>query len=174
MKGNGNANGSPPTPFAAAEEFAGFLLAHAIWSVSEGDTLTPMIGYVKDGERTIMQIDGEIKKAVENGQAWMEANPEQAERAVFIYDGFVHLPSGRTDALTGTIHEYGPPLMSLGVVIPYRSAKSGRFAVHRPKFQAPKGIPDSGLLGLGEAFFRGVNSHDEGARIWNAHLDQSI
>jgi hypothetical protein len=170
MKGNGN--GSPPTPFAEAEEFAGFLMAHAIWSVSEGDTLTPMIGYVKEGERTVMRIEGEIPKTVENGRTWMEANPEQAERAVFIYDGFVRLPTGRTDALMATIHEYGPPAMSLEIVIPYRSAKSGRFAVHRPKFQAPKGIPN--LAGLGEAFFLGVNSHDEGARIWNDHLDQSI
>lgn len=166
-------NGSPPTPFAAAEEFAGFLMAHAIWCVSNGDTLTPMIGYVKDGERTLMRIEGEeMKKAVESGQAWMDTNPEQAERAVFIYDGFVRLPSGRTDALMADIREYGPPAMSLEIVVPYRSAKAGRFAVHRPKFQAPKGIPN--LAGLGEAFFRGVNSHDEAARIWNDHLDQSI
>jgi hypothetical protein len=170
MKGNGN--GSPPKPFAQAEEFAGFLMAHAIWSVSEGSTLTPMIGYVKDGERTVMQIEGETKASVENGHAWLETNPEQAERAVFIYDGFVRLPSGRTDALMATIRDYGPPVMSLEIVVPYRSAKSGRFAVHRPKFQAPKGIPN--LAGLGEAFFLGVNSHDEGARIWNEHLDQSI
>jgi hypothetical protein len=171
MKGNGN--GSAPTPFAEAEEFAGFLMAHAIWSVSEGSTLMPMIGYMKDGERTLLQIEGqEMKESVERGQAWMDANPDQAERAVFIYDGFVRLPSGRTDALMADIREYGPPPMSLEIVVPYRSAKAGRFAVHRPKFQAPKGIPN--LAGLGEAFFLGVNSHDEGARIWNDHLDQSI
>lgn len=169
MKGNG----TPASPFAEAEEFAGFLMAHAVWSVSTGDTLTPMIGYVKDGERALLQIaDGDIKKRVADGQAWMETNPEDAERAVLIHDGFVRLPSGRTDALVSYIREYGPPPMSLQIVVPYRNAKSGRFAVHRPKFQAFSGIPD--LAALGDAFFRGINSHEHGGRIWNEHLDQSI
>jgi hypothetical protein len=171
MKGNGN--GSPAAPFAAAEEFGGFLVSHAIWCVSNGDTLTPMLGYAKNGERTLLRIeDEEMKEAVARGQAWIETNPDRAERAVFIYDGFVRLPSGRTDALMAVICDYGPPPMSLEIVVPYRSAKAGRFAVHRPKFQAPKGILD--LAGLGEAFFKGVNSHEHGARIWNEHLDQSI
>jgi hypothetical protein len=168
-----NGNGAPPTPFAAAEEFAGFLMAHAVWAVSEGSTIAPMIGYVKDGERTVLQIeDQDVKTSVARGQAWIEANPDQADRAVLVYDGFVRLPSGRTDALMAEVREYGPPPMSLEIVVPYRSAKSGRFAVHRPKFQAPRGIPN--LAGLGEAFFRGVNSHEHGARIWNDHIDQSI
>lgn len=169
MKGNG----TPSSPFAEAEEFAGFLMAHAVWAVSTGDTLVPMIGYVKDGERAVLQIgDGDMQTRVANGQAWMEANPEQAERAVFIHDGFARLASGRTDALVAYVREYGPPLMSLEIVVPYRNAKSGRFAVHRPKFQAFSGIPD--LAALGEAFFKGINSHEHGARIWNEHLDQSV
>jgi hypothetical protein len=169
----GNSNGSPPTVFAEAEEFAGFLMAHAILSVSAGGTLMPMVGYVKDGERTLLRIeDKDMRQAVASGRAWMAANPEQAERAVLIHDGFVRLPSGRTDALMALVREYGPPPMSLEIVVPYRSAKSGRFAVHRPKFQAAQGIP--GLAGLGEAFFRGVNSHEPGARIWNERLDESI
>lgn len=169
MKGNG----APASPFAEAEEFAGFLMAHALWSVSEGGTLTPMIGYVKEGERSLLQIaDGDMKEMVDRGQAWMEANPEEAEHAVFIHDGFVRLPTGRTDALVAYIRDYGPPPMSLQIVVPYRNAKSGQFAVHRPKFQAFSGIPD--LAALGEAFFRGINSHEHGARIWNEHLDQSV
>ncbi len=166
-------NGSPPTPFADAEEFAGFLMAHAIWSVSGGGTLAPMIGYVKDGGRALLRIeDTDVKASVARGRAWMDANPEQAERAVFIHDGFVRLPSGRTDALMALVREYGSPSMSLEIVVPYRSASAGRFAVHRPKFQAAQGIPS--LAGLGEAFFRGVNSHEHGARIWNERLDESI
>ncbi|MGH6962201.1 MAG: hypothetical protein ACREE7_17100 [Dongiaceae bacterium] len=171
MKGNGN--GAPASPFAEVEEFAGFLMAHAIWSVSEGSTLTPMIGFVKDGERTLMRIEeADMKEAVGRGQAWIETNPEQAERAVFIHDGFVRLPSGRTDALLAVIREYGPPPMALEIVVPYRNSKAGRFAVHCPKFQAARGIAN--LAGLGEAFFKGVNDHEHGARIWNEHLDQSI
>ena len=166
-------NGSPPTPFAAAEELGGFFVAHAIWSVSTGETLIPMIGYVKDGERTLMRLEGDdMEKIVEEGRIWMDTNPEEVTLAVFIYDGYVRLPTGRTDALMSDIRDYGPPAMSLQVVLPYRSAKSGRFAVHRPKFQRPEGIAD--LTVIGEAFFRGVNSHEHGARIWNENLDPSI
>lgn len=168
----GKGNGAPDSPFAEAEEFAGFLMAHAVWSVSEGGTLTPMIGYVKDGERTVLQLEGgDMQELVERGQAWMESNPEEADRAVFIHDGYVRLPTGRTDALVSYIREYRPP-MSLQIVVPYRNASSGRFAVHRPKFQAFSGIPD--LAALGEAFFRGINSHEHGGRIWNENLDQSV
>jgi hypothetical protein len=166
-------NDAPAAPFAEVEEFAGFLMAHAIWSVSEDDTLVPMIGFVKDGERTLMRIeDKDMAEAVGRGQMWIETNPEQAACAVLIYDGFVRLPSGRTDALMAVVRDYGPPRMGLEIVVPYRSAKSGRFAVHRPKFQAARGIAN--LAGLGEAFFKGVNSHEHGARIWNEHLDERI
>ena len=122
MKANGKGNGAhvAESPFAAAEELAGFLMAHAVWCVSDGSTLVPLLGYVKDGQRLVARIGAE----------------------------------------------------QMQVVLPYRPAGSGRFAVHRPKFQAFSGL--EGFAALGEAFFRGVNLHEHGARIWNESLDQSL
>jgi len=175
MKANGKGNGAhvAESPFAAAEELAGFLMAHAVWCVSDGSTLVPLLGYVKDGQRLVARIGAEqMQEAVERGQAWIERNPEQAARAVLIHDGYVTLADKRTDALVAFVREYTRPPMQMQVVLPYRPAGSGRFAVHRPKFQAFSGI--EGFAALGEAFFRGVNLHEHGARIWNESLDQSL
>ena len=176
VKGNGsrgNGAAAAGSPLAAAEELAGFLMAHAVWCVSDGSTLAPLMGYVKGGERIVARFGAaQVKDAVEQAQAWMERNPENAERAVFIHDAYVTLEGRRLDALVATIREYVLPPMGLQVVLPYRPAAAGGFAVYRPKFQAFAGIAD--LAALGEAFFRGVNQHEQGARIWNESLDQSL
>ena len=41
-----------------ASELAGFFAAHAIWCVSDGDTLTPMLAYsTAEGERQMVRLD---------------------------------------------------------------------------------------------------------------------
>jgi len=176
MKSNGSkGNGAhaAESAFAPAAELAGFLMAHAVWCVSDGSTLTPLIGYEKAGKRSVLRLQAkEMKKAVEQGQAWIEANPEAAERAVVIHDAYATIDGRRTDALVAAVRQYTPNLMKLQIVLPYRPAGSGRFAVHRPKFQAFANI--DALASLGEAFFRGVNLHEQGARIWNESLDQNL
>jgi hypothetical protein len=158
-----------------AVQFAGFLLAHAVWSVSEGSTLPPMLGYSSGGERTLLQLEGDrMEEMVAQGGEFLAANPEGADFAAFIYDGYARLPEGRTDALVADVVAYGSPRRSLQIVLPYRHADSEEgFAVHRPKFQ---GIAEATIDAreLAEAFFRGVNSHDKAAPIWNNSLDQSI
>ena len=175
VKGNGshgNGAATAESPLGKAEELAGFLMAHAVWCVSEGGTLPPLLAYVKDGERILASFTAEqMKDAVQQAHAWMERNSENAERAVFVHDAYVTLEGRRMDALVANVREYAQPRMSLQIVLPYRPASAG-FAVHRPKFQAFTGIADHAALG--EAFFRGVNQHEHGARIWSESLDQSL
>jgi hypothetical protein len=85
----------------------------------------------------------------------------------------VTLPSGKTDALLLEARCYGEGGGGFGMAIPYRNAEDpAGFAVYRPKFLSVEGAePDHDALA--EAFFRGVDSHEEGAKVWNAHLDQS-
>jgi hypothetical protein len=176
VTGNGaRGNGAPPaeSPVGAAEELAGFLMAHAVWCVSDGSALVPLLGYVKGGERVLARFTAaQVKDAVEQGRAWMERNPENAERAVFVHDAYVTLPDRRMDALIADLREYAQPPRGLQIVLPYRPAAAGGFAVYRPKFQGFAGIAD--FAALGHAFFRGVNQHEHGARIWNESLDQSL
>jgi hypothetical protein len=45
--------------------------------------------------------------------------------------------------------------------------------VYRPKFIFGTESTPEEQRALGEAFFRGVDSHKEGSAVWNKHLDQS-
>lgn len=157
-------------------QLAGFFAAHGVWSVSDGATLIPILGYENgSGERGMSRFaHDDLGAAANAGREALAANPAGAQRAVLVVDGYVHLDVGRVDALVVEAVEYGPQPLSLTVAVPYRLASSpDGFAVHRPKFLAMNGIDRQEAAGLGEAFFAGVDSHEAAAAVWNAHLDNS-
>lgn len=160
---------------------AGFFAAHGIWSVSEGESLIPLLGCESaDGERTMQRlIADDIADGARMGQESLRDNTNGAARAVLVCDAFITLDSvpgtGRTDALIVEAVHYGPHRQSLTLAVPYRPAGSAQgFAVHRPKFVDISGVPEAEQESLADAFFAGVDSHEEAAAIWNAHLDESI
>lgn len=158
-----------------AAELAGFFAAHAVWSVSEGETLIPLLAKeLDDGQRTMDRLIGErIEEGVARGQAWMAANPDRAVRAVLIYDGFITLESKRMDGLIITIRDFTQGNAEITMAVPYRPAgAAGGFAVHRPKFLGFEG-PEPDWQKVGEAFWSGIGQHEHGARIWNDHIDES-
>ena len=162
-----------PRSIEVAAELAGHFVAHAVWCVAEGETLVPILALQKrTGEQQFRRLEGEaLQVEVARGQDWLTTNPESVEIATLIYDGFVTLESGKTDALIAEIRDFGSEPASLRIVIPYRHARDG-FAVHRPKFLDYDGDADWSLLG--EAFFRGVDKHEHGSVIWNKALDQTL
>src|SRR5215470_12367377 len=133
----------------ATVELAGFFAAHAIWSVSKGGPLVPLLAYTKSKfkgakqEMVRLAMDP-YEAAVAYGRDLLTKNEQKAVRAVFIYDGYMTLPAGKTDALFLEMREYSPrgllqwrsgPTQSLTMAVPYRSVeKPGGFAVFRPKF----------------------------------------
>jgi hypothetical protein len=156
---------------------AGFLAAHGILSVSDGETLIPILGYQEpDGGRVLERLIFEdVADGARAGQQALRANDRGAVRAVLVVDGYVHLERGRTDALIVEAAEYGPVPRSLTLAVPYRPKPGPRgFAVYRPKFIEIVGLDERDQPSLGDAFFAGVDSHKEAAAVWNAHLDQSI
>lgn len=163
-----------PQSIVVAAELAGYFVAHAVWCVAEGETLVPILAFQRrTGEREFRRLEGEeLQVEVARGQEWLSANPESVEIATLIYDGFVTLESGRIDALIAEIRSFGSGPSSLRIVIPYRHARKGGFAVHRPKFLDCDGIADPSPLG--EAFFRGIDRHEHGSAIWNTALDQTL
>ena len=166
---------SHPQSIEVAAELAGHFVAHAVWCVAEGETLVPMLAFQKrTGEQQFRRLEGEeLQVEVARGQDWLTTNPESVEIATLIYDGFVTLESGKTDALIAETRSFGPEPASLKIVIPYRHARAeGGFAVYRPKFLDYDGNADWSLLG--DAFFRGVDQHEHGSAIWNAALDQTL
>jgi hypothetical protein len=159
----------------AAGELAGFFAAHAVWCVSDGEVLIPLVGYeTLEGQRLMQRMTAErIEDGVAEGKAWMAANPELAARAVLIFDAFVTLESGRTDALIVLLRDYTQAAAQVTIAVPYRSTTGETdFAVHRPKTLEFDGI-DLDPHSFYEAFWRGVFKHEQGSKVWDAHLDQS-
>jgi hypothetical protein len=155
-------------------ELAGFIAAHAIWSVSDGETLIPMLGSEDAaGERKLTRFMTEkLEDGVAQGRKAMADDKRRSGRAAFAFDGYITLADGKTDAVfvEARDHASGQPFV---IAIPYRHQKSkGGFAVYKPKLLE---VPESGAdaNALIEAFWRGVDSHEKAAPVWNKHLDQS-
>lgn len=157
-------------------QLAGFFAAHALWCVSDGEVLIPFLAYeLPDGTRQMTRLAADtLKEGVTQGRDWLGQNPDQVSRAVLIYDGYITLESGKTDALFVEAKIYSAHEASFTVAIPYRNAEHpDGFAVHRPKFLSFEGVepePEE----LATAFFQGVDHHKEGAAVWEAHMDESI
>lgn len=156
-----------------AFEMAGFLAAHGIWSVSDGENLIPFLGSLtSDGTRKLDRfVSEDLGHAVTQGRAALEACT--APVSVLIYDTLITLPDGKTDALTIEIRIRNAEDIRASMAVPYRNASDpAGFAVFRPKFLSlPQ--PQPPLGDLAEAFFRGVDQHEHGAKIWNEKMDQS-
>ena len=160
----------------SAAELAGFFAAHAVWCVSDSETLIPLMGFeTPDGKRQMHRFMADrIEDGVRDGQERLARNPEGATRAVLVYDGFITLPTGKVDALFVDIRDYGPPLSSLLMAVPYRPASSPQgFAVHRLKFLSFEG-PEPDCQAVAAAFFQGVDSHEKAGPVWGRHLAESL
>lgn len=158
--------------FNKAVELAGFFLAHALPSVSEGEALIALVGHEGAGGRSMHRFVGETGPQM--AEQFLATNPEGVTRAVSVCDAYVTYGGVRKDTLLAQVVEYASG-KRLTIGIPYTPAKDGEpFAVHKPKFLEQHGIADDEFDGLGEALFRGVDAHSDGEKIWTAHLDQSF
>ena len=156
-------------------ELAGFFAAHAFWTLSEASTFDPILAFMKqDGKRSMIRIIGrETPQAVEFGRDWIARNPESAVCAVLLFDGRIRLGDEKCDAVIAEAHQFQPEARAFALAIPYRQHDSAAaFAIHGPKFMSER--PEGTTFDeLAAAFFRGVDQHEQGSAIWNAHLDQS-
>ena len=156
----------------AAFEMAGYFAAHAVWCVSDGETLIPMF-VVEDaeGERHLTRVeDHELTDAVRAAREQFESS-EGVPYAAVLYDGYLTLRGERLDAIFVEVADHGSGARA-SLAIPYRhAAQPDGFAVFRPKFLA---LPESAdAKALGTSLFRGVAQHEKGAAVWTRCLDES-
>ena len=158
-------------------EVAGYFAAHGIWSVASGGPLIPFVGLKHEGDegKLVRFVDaGKLERAVEKARELLESNDEGARFGTLVYDAYVTLPEGKTDALILESRCYPEPTLRLTMAVPYRHpAHADGFAVHRPKFLGFEGPAAVDYQALSKAFFAGVDAHAEGAALWSQHLDQS-
>jgi hypothetical protein len=158
-----------------ASELAGFVAAHAIWCVSDADGLVPMVAFTsQSGERKLERlVFDDAGAAVEHGRRRLEDDPFSADDGVLAYDGRITVDGGKLDAIILEMRSYAFPWAKAALAVPYTPRSSGRFAVHKPKLVGWERCEDFDVDAAFEAFFHGVDSHEKGAAVWNAALDQS-
>lgn len=158
-----------------AARLGGFFAAHAIWSVSTGETLVPMLAYTTEhGEQRMERHVGqELGASVEAARARLRANAMDANDAALLFDGRITLGAAKLDAIVIEHRAFFSPRSEMILAVPYTPATSGRFRVHRPKLMLWQGCEDFDQSAVLNAFFEGVDSHAEGVKVWNAALDES-
>ena len=158
---------------ARLASLGGFFAAHGVWCVSEGEPLVPFCAVESaDGSRALTRFAAErLEAGVAQAQGFFAGqHAAGAARAALVYDAYVTLDWGKTDALIIDARSLSSDF-SFTMIVPYRNARAG-FAVYRPKLRAiaPRDTPGAEVV---EPFFAGVDSHAEAAAVWNAHIDQN-
>jgi hypothetical protein len=160
----------------SACELAGFFAAHAIWCVSTGETLIPMLAQESsDGERSMLRIEaGDLSVAVAQGKSRIESLGTEANFTALLYDGRIPLADGKSDAIIVEIRSYKSPDARVLMAVPYTpKAVFRRFRVHKPKLLQWENCESFDHEAAMVAFFNGVAAHEQGSAIWNKALDES-
>lgn len=155
-------------------ELSGFFTAHAVWTASQVQgPVVPMMATEHSGERRLKRFQSEdtMELAVQKARELLESGDDEADRGIVLYDAIVTIGSERSDALVLHGVEFGAELVRIELIQPYRPLRSsGGFAVMQPKVSFPDDYVDQ-AEDLIEAFFRGLDSHEEGGPLWSDSLE---
>ena len=153
-------------------ELAGFFAARAIWCVSDDGPLVPIYAYELESgqrgmDRLIVADSGEAQTV---GRERLRNNPHGAVRGVLVYDAFVNSGGLRHDAIVIESQDYVAGV-TLTILVPYRPVDSPEgFGVLPAELFAHSGLNIERSREVLEPFFAGVDSHEKGGDVWNAHL----
>ena len=153
-----------------AHKLAGFIAAHGIWCVSEGDAIIPIYAYTDENDEQVMNrlAMERLEDAVAIGKERLEKNNEDANDAVLMFDGRVLIGEKKYDALIVEMRAYFSPGSIAAMAVPYSpTTENSTFKVHEPKFVLWENCDDFDLNACADAFFQGVNSHEKAAQVWN-------
>lgn len=159
-----------------AAKLSGFFAAHAIWCVSDGDTLIPMVAYTTaSGERKMERMaHDDLESAVVAARDRIQSAVLNAEDAVLIYDGRIALATGKLDAIIIEMQTAFSPQSKATIAVPYSPSTSAAFRVHKPKLLQWENCEDFDMNCALESFFLGVAEHEKGNEIWTRCLDESV
>lgn len=152
-------------------QLAGFALAHAAWSVEDGETLCTLAMIDREGreERELLRFEApSIPISVEMAHAEL-ASLRGGDRGVLVFDGYITPEGGeRTDALLAQLLHPGPAIRGLAILA-YRAAKPSRLPfvkakgfglVGRPYVDDAIDEPDAD-----EVLLEGFREHAHGPRL---------
>jgi hypothetical protein len=154
-------------PHQLTIKLAGFALAHAAWSVSEGETLCTMAFTENGSDRQLFRFEADpIPESVEIGRQHLNDLQADLERWVLAFDGYITLNNKRRDALVIQLWSKCPGTPAR-IVQPYRPrARLRRFKI----LGNPIFVDSAGALLEGENyqqwFLDGVHEHSKMPELW--------
>ncbi len=165
-----------PGRMLALADLTGRFVAHSVWCVSDPEAFIPLIGHEAGGKRNLLRLAGTtLEDSVASGRKWIEANPEQAERAVLVFDAMLTLPDGtKRDALFARAVEYADG-RAVDIVVPYIPGGTNKgFRVGSPKVIGRNGFTDADFEPFFAQFWTAAKGHVDAAKLWAKHLDDSL
>lgn len=149
-----------------AFELGGFLAAHAVWSVSDGQVpLVPLFAHrAEAGEKKMERlVTTSTSKSVALGR---EKLASSSSDAALLYHGRLSRESEATDALIIEVRSSSSPKSSALLAVPIRLPGLEPFKVFLPKILKWDDCEDFELNRAMTSFFESVDEHPEGSKVW--------
>ncbi len=150
---------------------AGFVLAHAVWSVSDlpkGDLLVPLAIIEKNGQREVLRFEAETQaEAINEGKATLVKRQADADAWAFAREGQFKEDGKYVDVISvdAWAKEMAAPITFVQRFQPFASGKfkvlGEAWVVIDGKVQTPE--VSSQLI---SQLNRGIQSHSRAAKLW--------
>lgn len=152
---------------------AGFLGAWCMAEIAAGAAPRPIALLPEGAQRTLVDFStfghAQLQDAVRDGLGRLQFNPTGAPWQALAYDGLIHLPMGRRDALVVELRIYDPaaaraadapmPLaLALTMALPYRRAGEAQGHAHYAPRLVSCSYQGAELPAMLDAFYRGIQS----------------
>lgn len=156
----------------AAIVLAGFVLAHAAWSVSdlpEGELLVPLAIVEVDSERVLTRFEAETQEqAISAAKEFVAARKGSSSAWAMAREGTMNTGDGRVDVLVIEAWANGME-ESITFIQPFQPHASGAFRLLGPAIPVVEGsmLNEAESEPYLQGLYRGVGSHSQAAALWS-------
>ncbi len=156
---------------------AGFVLAHAAWSVSDlpkGELLVPLAVVETGGQRQLLRFQAQTQEqSIAEGKATLTKRQGQLDAWAFVREGLMPDGTGKVDVLTVDAWARGMtrPITFVQKFSPY---SSGAFRIKGDAIVIVNGklVEGAEATGLGRRLYEGVSQHPKAGQLWRGWRDQ--
>lgn len=161
------------TRLEEAARLSGFAAAHAVWCVSSGETLIPLILWSNEaGERNLERL---VASTLEEWVVMQEERMAElagvARYAVSAFDGFINDNGLRINTLFLTARVFNETGYRIKFGVSYAPKKLlKKLTVHPLRVLSSTAVDNNDLEQITTAFFDGVAEHPKGSELWRTRL----
>jgi hypothetical protein len=164
-------NVSVPPAFDGALTLAGFALAHAAWSIADGERLCTLAMAETGGRRELFRYEApSIPASLENARTHLAGLATRIDAAALVFDGYASIDGRRSNALVVQVFAAGIPAGNR-LIQRYRArTRSRRFRlVEKPEllFEGEPPFDPSDRSLWTTPLFAGIVEHEHSRHYWD-------